>query len=104
GRQQEGLRLLAHVARVARIRLTRDRVDDVAVDGERRHLQNRVDSRRRRIRDQQHVALMDVLEAANARAVKADALAEEALGQLLDGNRKVLPGPNQVDELEVDDL
>src|SRR6202171_1363976 len=47
---------------------------------------------------------MEVREAANARAVKADALAEEALGQLLNRNREVLPGPNQVDELEVDDL
>src|SRR2546428_13372894 len=47
---------------------------------------------------------MDVLKAANAGAIEADALAEEARGQLLDRDREVLPGPDQVDELEIDDL
>src|SRR5207245_6101845 len=41
---------------------------------------------------------------ANARAVEADALAEEAPGQFLDRDGEVLPGPDQVDELEIDDL
>ncbi len=104
GRQQEGLRLLADIAWIARVGLAGDRIDHVAADAECRHPQDGVDDRGRGVRDQQHIALMDVLEPANARAIEADTLAEEVLAQLLDRDGEVLPGPDQVDELEIDDL
>ena len=47
---------------------------------------------------------MDVLEAADARAIEPDSALEQSAGQLADRDRKVLPGTNQVHEFEVDDL
>ena len=47
---------------------------------------------------------MDVLEAANAGSIESDPVVEQALAQLLDRDREMLPGPDQIDELEVDDL
>src|SRR5207253_7455616 len=53
---------------------------------------------------EEHVALVDVLEAADRRAIEADAIGEEALRELFDRNGKMLPRARQVDEPQVDDL
>jgi len=47
---------------------------------------------------------VDVLEAADGRAVEADTLGEQALGELFDRDREVLPRPGEVDKAEIDDL
>jgi len=47
---------------------------------------------------------MDGLEAADARAIEANAFRENIGGQLADGGAEVLPGAGQIDELEIDDL
>ena len=104
GRWEELFGLLRDVAGVARVRLARDRIEDVADQVERLHLEDRVDERRGRVRDQEHVALVDVLEPSDRRAIEPDAVAEEPLGELLDGDRKVLPRAGHVDEAQVDDL
>ena len=51
-------------------------------------LQRRVDEGGRRVGHEQHVRLMDVLETADARAVEADAVDEQVLAELLDGDQK----------------
>ena len=99
---EEALRLAADVARVARVRLAAARLGDVAHEDHRRDVERRVDERGRRIRHEQHVALMDVLEAADARPIEADAVDEQVLAQLLDRDREVLGLAGQVDEAEVD--
>src|SRR5439155_4096228 len=55
-------------------------------------------------REEQHVALLDFLEAANARPVEPDALSKQVRREVPRRNREMLPEPGQVDELEVDDL
>ena len=99
---EEALRLAADVARVARVRLAAARLGDVAHEDHRRDVEGRVDEGRRRVRHEQHVGLMDVLEAADARSVEADAVDEQVLAQLLDRDREVLGLAGQVDEAEVD--
>ena len=99
---EEALGLATDVARVARIRLAAARLRDVAHEDHRRDVEGRVDEGGRRVRQEQHVALMDVLEAANARSVEADAVDEQVLTELLDRNREVLRLAGQVDEAEVD--
>ena len=46
---------------------------------------------------------MDVLEAADARAVEADPVDEQVLAELLDRDREVLGLAGQIDETKVDD-
>jgi len=104
GRGEERLGLLRDVARVARVRPPRERVDDVAYEVQRLDAQDRIDERTVRVRQKEHVALVNVLEAADRRAVEADAVDEEALAELLDRDREVLPRPGQIDEAKVDDL
>ena len=58
----------------------------------------------RRVRQQQHVRLVDLLEAADRRAVEHQAVAEDLLVEGLRGHREVLHGPGQVAEPDVDEL
>src|SRR5207248_11645733 len=67
GGGKERLRFLGDIARVTLVRLTGNGIDDVASHAQGRDAQDRVDDGRRGIGDQQHTALVDVLEAANAR-------------------------------------
>src|ERR1019366_8515030 len=98
------LGLARDVAWVAAVVLERQRVLDVADDRHRRNLQGSVDERASGIREQEHVALVDLLEAADARTVEPDAFREERLGQLADGDAEVLPAAEQIGETQVDDL
>jgi hypothetical protein len=89
------------VAGVARVRLARDRVDHRADHRDRRRRVERVQDRRRRVGHQQHVRLVDLLEAADRRAVEADPVAERVLVEARERHSHVLPGARQVGELEV---
>ena len=68
------------------------------------YLRERVDERGVGVRHQEHVGLLDLLEAADGRAVEADPVLEDASVELRDGDREVLHQARQVAEAEVDDL
>jgi hypothetical protein len=97
------LGLARDIARIAAVRLAAARLDDIARQDHRRDLERRVDIRRGRIGHQQHVRLVDVLEAADARAVEADAVDEQVLAEILDRDAEVLGLSGEVDEAQVDD-
>ncbi len=59
---------------------------------------------RLRLRHHQHVALVDRLPAADAGAVEAQAVLEDVLVQLVDGDGEVLPQAGKVHEPQVDRL
>ena len=101
GGAQVLLRLHRHVARVARVRLTDDRVEHGADERDRRRLVERIEDRGGRVRQQQHVGLVDLLEAADGRPVEADPVGERLLVQAPQRHPHVLPRPGQVGELEV---
>src|SRR5207248_5392606 len=104
GGRQELLGLLRDIPRITRVGLAGEWVDDIADQVESLHLEHRIDEHARRVRHEQHVALVDVLKPADRRAIEADAVTEESLRQLFDRDREVLPRPGQVYEAQVDDL
>ena len=91
-------------AGVAPVALVRHRVGDLADERERRRLGEGVEDRARRVGHQQHVRLRDPLPAADRRAVEAEALVEGRLVERAQRQRHVLPAPEQVAELQVDEL
>jgi len=96
-------RLLGDVARVAGVGLARDRILDVADEHEGGHGGIGIHLGRRRVGNEQHVRLVDGLEAADRRAVEAQPIRENALAQLGDGNGEVLPEAGEIDEAKIDD-
>ena len=104
GRVEVGQRLARDVARVARVGLAGDRVVDEEVDVQRLGLAERVEVRRRRVREQRHVGLVDRLEAADRGAVEAEAVVEDALVERRHRHREVLHDAGQVAEADVDHL
>jgi hypothetical protein len=101
-RDQVLLSLDRDVARVPRVGLAGDRVQDRADDRDRRRLVERVEDRRRGIGHEQHVRLVDLLEAPDRGPVEADALGEGVGVEALERHAHVLPRSGQVGELEVD--
>ena len=95
-------RLAGDVARIARVVFARDRVLHVADDAERGDHGERIDERRIGLRQQQHVALVDRLPAADAGAVEAEAVFKRFFFELRNGNREVLPDAGEVHEPHVD--
>src|SRR5262249_2353356 len=67
-------------------------------------LRERVDDGGVGVGDQEHVRLLDLLEAADRRAVEAEAVLEHVLAQLVRGDREVLHQPREVAEADVDDV
>src|SRR5579871_390153 len=55
----------------------------------------------RGIGDEQHIALVDLLEAANAGPIEADAFAKEAFVENANRHAKMLPGTRNIGKLEV---
>ena len=104
GRLQVGLGLLGHVARVAAVGLEGQRVVHEAVQIERLVLAERVDHRRRRIGQQDHVGLVDLLKPADGGAVEAVALGERLLGQRVRRDGEVLHQSRKITKPEIDDL
>ena len=89
---------------VARVRLARDRVEDVADDDQRRDLEDRVDERGGRVEHQQHVRLVDLFEAADRRPVERDAVLERVSVQHVGRDGEMLPDAGQVGETEIHHL
>ena len=90
--------------RVAPVGLAGRRVGDLAHERQGRRLGEGVEHRARRVGHEQEVALGDALPAADRRAVEAQPLRERGRAERADGQRHVLPGSEQVRELEVDHL
>jgi hypothetical protein len=89
-------------ARVLDVRFARDRVGDLADEGEGRRLGRRVEDRRRRVGDEEHVGVLDRLPAAHRGPVEAEPVVERRLVERRERQGHVLPGPEQVAELQVD--
>ncbi len=96
--------LLRHVARIAAVGLAGDGIEDIADDVQRGNRENRIHHRRIRIGNQEHVALVNLLEPADARAIEADAFAEQVVLEVFYWDGKMLPHARQVDKSQVDDL
>src|SRR3712207_9036670 len=75
-------RSLRHVARVARVGLAGERVVDEEVEREGLLRPERVDERGRDVGQQQHVGLVDGLEAADRGSVEGEARSEEHTSEL----------------------
>jgi len=98
------LRLLGDVSRIAIVHFTRDRIDDIADEAQGGHRTKRIHAGGCRVRHEQHVAVVDGSPAANRRPVEPGAVLEQAFRQFTHGNRKMLPGADQVHKLHVHDL
>ena len=84
--------LARHVARVAGVGIATHRIIHIANQAKRRRFANRIDDGGRRIADQDHVARLDALKAANRGTVKAQTFLKSfILVVILDRQRKVLP-------------
>src|SRR5205823_15066032 len=92
------LRLLGDEARVSGVGLPGDRVDDIADQKKRLVRKDRIDRRRVWVRHEEHVALIDRLEPADARAVKSKPFLEAVDLQLAQRQAEVLPRPRKVDD------
>ena len=94
---QVGLGLLGDVARVAGVGLAGERVVDEEVQRQRLLAAERVDERRRRVGQQQHVRLVDLLEAADRRAVERETVGEDVSSNDSTGTVKccITPGRSQ---------
>src|SRR5690606_27309435 len=87
------------VPRITRVLLARDRVLDRTLERQRGVLRERIHARRGGIRDEQHVALVDRLKAADRGAVEPEAFLEALWFQTAERDGRVLPFAGQVDEL-----
>ncbi len=65
-----------NIARIAAVRLVRDRIHRVRHDAQRGHLRERVEYGSRRVEYEQHIAGFNGLPAADRRAVKPEAFLE----------------------------
>jgi len=101
---QGGNRFLGYTARIARVFLSRFGVGDVGQDTDGRLLEEGVEAGRLGLRHREHVRLVDVLPAADARTVKPQPVPEGPFVDLVHGIGAVLPGAEEVAELQVDDL
>ncbi len=96
-------RFLGHVARILVVGLARGGIVDVADDAKRGDLHRRVDDRRGRIGEEDHVRFLDVLEGADARPVETQSLLKHVLGEIFGGHREVVPAAHEISELDVHD-
>src|SRR5690606_35790359 len=91
-------------ARIAGVRLIRERVHDREVDDQRLPLAEGVEVRSLQIRDELHVRLVDRLESTDRGAVEELALSDGLLVEGARGDVEVLHDPGEVAELDVDEL
>ena len=92
------------VARVARVRRAGQRVEHRERQVQRLVLAERVEHGRRRVRQQQHVGLVDGLEPADGRAVEHPPLGEDVRVEGRHRDGEVLDGTRQVAEPDVNEL
>ena len=98
------LRFLCDIAGVPIVWSASDRIVDVAIEDQSLSIPEHVIDCGVRVRDQEHVRFLDLLETANRRTVEAEAVFEGVLGQLLDRNREVLNLAWQVTKSQIDEF
>ena len=91
-------------ARIAVVRLARDRIDNRANQTQCRFGIEDIDPRRRRIRNHEHVGRIDDFPAANARAVETEPFRKNIVVIFGERRREMLPGAGQIGELEIDEF
>ncbi len=95
---------MGDATRVPRVRLESVRVDNLAEERQGRVVKERIAHHRARIRDHDHVAVVDRLEAAHRRAIEAEPIDEHASIDLIDRQGQMVQRSEQVDELHIDEL
>ena len=98
------LGLVGHEPGVAGVGLAQHRIGHRTDQRQRPARVIRIDERGRGVRDQEHVRLVDLLEAADRGPVETQAGLEVPGVERADRQRHVLPGAGKVDELQVDHL
>jgi hypothetical protein len=93
--------LAGHVPGIAAVVLAGDGVLDVADHHQGGERGEGIDEGRLRLRHHEHVALVDGLPAADARAVEAQAVLEHVFVELADRNREMLPQARKIHEPQV---
>jgi hypothetical protein len=88
-------------ARVALIVLPRNGIDHVAGHHQRANLPEGIDERGARVRDEQHVALVDGRPTADAGSINAETLFKRVWGELADGIGDVLLQTGQIREAQI---
>jgi hypothetical protein len=101
GLLQIGVGLSSDIAGIATVVLASQWVLDVADQHEGREFRERVDKRRRGVGNQQHVAFVDLLPTTDARSVKPLAVQKSVFSQTANGNRGVLPRPDEVHKTQI---
>ncbi len=103
-RAQIGLGLLGDAPRIAAVEFLGDRILDVTDHDEGAVLAEGIEERRRRIRHEQHVRFLDLLEAADRGSVEAESLGDRLLIERARGKGGMLPHPGHIREAQIDDL
>src|SRR5581483_843197 len=90
-RGQVSLSLLRDVAGITGVRGHRPRLGHVADQAQRRRLRDRVDERGGWVGQQEHVALVDLLEAPDAQSIETNTLTKQVHREVFHWDRKMLP-------------
>src|SRR5208283_4402987 len=104
GALQVVLGLLGDVPGVAGVPLPRHGIPHATDHAQRGYLEDRVDVGCLRIREEQHVAFLDLLITPDARPIEPESISEHIIRELSRWEREMLPDPGKIDEPKVDDL
>src|SRR5437879_11981252 len=102
GKAQIGFRLASNVARVARVGLLGDGINDVADHHQRGRVAERVHEMRLGVRHQQHVRLVNRGPAADRAAVDSKAVFTRFLAELRYREADVMPESRKIGEWQVE--
>ena len=95
--------LLRDEARVPRVRFARYGVPHVADQVQSGYFRERVQKSRVRIRYEQHIAFLNLLEPANTGSIESQAILKYILSELGYRNREMLPNAGQIYKAQVND-
>ncbi len=104
GALQVVLGLLGDVPGVAGVPLPRHGIPHATDHAQRGYLEDRVDESCLRIREEQHVAFLDLLITPDARPIEPESISEHIIRDFSRWEREMLPDPGKIDEPKVDDL
>ena len=93
--------MLSESARMTTAEEARYRIDYIAGHHQRTNFPEGIHERGARVRDEQHVALVDSCPSADARSINAETLFKRVLGKLADGIGDVLLQTGQIREAQI---
>src|SRR5207253_5489432 len=93
---------MANAAWVKPVAFSGDRINDIGNQAQSLFVHEGIDPVAVRIRHQQHVRFVDRRPAAQTGTVKAEPVLERLFGKLVDRERQVMPGPDQISETNID--